>query len=678
MDSFADRSILLVEDDDITATLEQRILERYGFAVSRARNGEEAIAASRNNPFDLVLMDIDLGSGMDGTEAAREILSHRDIPLVFLSSHTEPEVVLKTEGITSYGYIVKNSGETVLLASIKMAFRLFDSRRKEKEKEERLAHFNRVLAAIRNVNQLILREKDKELLLSTAVVILIETRGFFSAWIGLYDKTGKIDYVVQAGLGDRFTPVENRLLSGSLIPCLALATETDRTVTIEDPGSYCTECPLHENYPAKSAMTIRLKHADSIYGILTVSFPHTLALDEDEKSVLEEVAGDIAFALYNIARDEARRLAEEKIAENERMYRTLLETTPEGFWYIDGEGKTVDVNNSIVKMTGYAREEIVGKSPLEFTNEENRTIFRNEIAQMPSRNHRTYEGAFMHKNGYLIPVLVNATIVLNANGDIAGSFSFMTNLSSQKKLQRELVEANHRLQESIEAKDKLFSIISHDLRSPFHAIIGFSEQISEELAAGSLENAVLFSRKIMESAMRANELLENLLQWARVQTSQIPYHPEKIRISLVADKAISHFQYSMAGKKLQIRNDIPQDLEITGDPFMQETILRNLISNAIKFSLPEGVIRLSSREEIGDVEIAIKDNGIGIPPADFDKIFALGSKVSRKGTSGEAGSGLGLILCREFVEKHGGKIRVQSQAKQGAAIYYTIPISPNI
>ncbi len=453
MNSFADRSILLVEDDDITATLEQRILERYGFAVSRARNGEEAIAASRDNSFDLVLMDIDLGSGMDGTEAAREILSQRDIPLVFLSSHTEPEVVLKTEGITSYGYIVKNSGETVLLASIKMAFRLFDSRRKEKEKEQRLAHFNRVFAAIRSVNRLIVREKDKKLLLSTAVETLIETRGFYSAWIGLYDNSGKVNYVVMAGLGERFIPVQAKLLSGDSIPCVALAAQNDGAATIEDPGSYCLECPLHENYPAKSAMTTRLKHADTIYGILTVSFPHTLALDEDEKSVLEEVAGDIAFALYNIARDEARRQAELKIAESEKRYRTLIETTQEGFWFIDGEAKTVDVNDAIVEMIGFSREEMIGKSPLDFTNEENRTIFRNQIAQIPSRKHRTYEVALLHREGYLVPVLVNSTTVFKANGDIAGSFAFMTNLSEQKKMQTDLQQANHRLQESIEAKD---------------------------------------------------------------------------------------------------------------------------------------------------------------------------------------------------------------------------------
>ncbi|HAE87916.1 TPA: histidine kinase, partial [Candidatus Marinimicrobia bacterium] len=130
------KKILLVEDETLIAMHEQMILEDYGYSVMVVSSGESAIESVQNTPdIDLILMDINLGDGIDGTEAARQILAEHDIPLVFLSSHTEREVVEKTEGITSYGYIVKNSGETVLIASIKMAFRLFSARMKEKEKE---------------------------------------------------------------------------------------------------------------------------------------------------------------------------------------------------------------------------------------------------------------------------------------------------------------------------------------------------------------------------------------------------------------------------------------------------------------------------------------------------------------------------------------------------------------
>lgn len=132
-----EKTILLVEDEAIIALAEKAMLERHGYAVLVARSGEEAVAiADSGRELSLILMDINLGAGMDGTQAAELILARHDIPLAFLSSHTEPEVVDKTEGITSYGYIVKNSGETVLLASIRMAFRLFKARAELRDKEE--------------------------------------------------------------------------------------------------------------------------------------------------------------------------------------------------------------------------------------------------------------------------------------------------------------------------------------------------------------------------------------------------------------------------------------------------------------------------------------------------------------------------------------------------------------
>ncbi len=145
MNSEKQKTILLVEDEPITARATQKILEKYKYRVILAYNGEEAIeTVPANAEIDIILMDIDLGSSMDGTEAAEIILAKHDIPLIFISSHTEREVVEKTEGITSYGYIVKNSGETVLIASIKMAFRLYNARFALLESEKRLKRAERI------------------------------------------------------------------------------------------------------------------------------------------------------------------------------------------------------------------------------------------------------------------------------------------------------------------------------------------------------------------------------------------------------------------------------------------------------------------------------------------------------------------------------------------------------
>jgi CheY-like chemotaxis protein len=159
------RTILLVEDEVIIAMTEKMQLENAGYHVLHVGTGETAVATvcDDSQPVDLILMDIDLGSGIDGTVAAERILEHKDIPLIFLSSHTEPEIVEKTEKITSYGYIVKNSGFTVLDASIKMAFRLFHSRKVLKEKERALSYQHDFMGYVIEHNRSAIAVHDKDL-----------------------------------------------------------------------------------------------------------------------------------------------------------------------------------------------------------------------------------------------------------------------------------------------------------------------------------------------------------------------------------------------------------------------------------------------------------------------------------------------------------------------------------
>ncbi len=158
------KKILLVEDEALIALYEAQILEKHNYSVITVHNAKAAIENALNDyEINLVLMDIDLGSGMDGTEAAEAILKERDLPIVFLSSHTEPEVVQKTEGITSYGYIVKNSGETVLVASIKMAFRLFEAKMNEERSKTELLHSRDLMRYIIEHSQSAIAVHDKQL-----------------------------------------------------------------------------------------------------------------------------------------------------------------------------------------------------------------------------------------------------------------------------------------------------------------------------------------------------------------------------------------------------------------------------------------------------------------------------------------------------------------------------------
>ncbi|MCK5768222.1 MAG: HD domain-containing protein [Candidatus Atribacteria bacterium] len=182
-----------------------------------------------------------------------------------------------------------------------------------KQVEEKIKHLNLVLRAIRNVNQLIVREKDPEKLLKGTCENLIKTRGYYNAWIVLLDKKGKLETYAETGLGKAFLPMIELLKKGRLTACGKKALKQLEVVITEDPASACTGCPLAQGYSGRGAMTIRLEHSGKVYGLMSISIPAHLAVDQEEQSLFEEVVGDIAFALYNIEMDKERKQAQERL-----------------------------------------------------------------------------------------------------------------------------------------------------------------------------------------------------------------------------------------------------------------------------------------------------------------------------------------------------------------------------
>jgi len=182
-----------------------------------------------------------------------------------------------------------------------------------KRKEEKIKHLNLVLRAIRNVNQLIVKEKNRERLLKGACNNLIETRGYYNAWIALLDKSGKLETYTEAGIGKAILPMVETLKKGELTVCGQKALKQQGVVTIKDPASTCPECPLVKQHSGRRAMTVRLEYSGKVYGIMSVSIPAHLAEDHEEQSLFKEVAGDIAFSIHNIELDEERKQAEERL-----------------------------------------------------------------------------------------------------------------------------------------------------------------------------------------------------------------------------------------------------------------------------------------------------------------------------------------------------------------------------
>lgn len=242
-----------------------------------------------------------------------------------------------------------------------------------------------------------------------------------------------------------------------------------------------------------------------------------------------------------------------------------------------------------------------------------------------------------------------------------------------KKKTRILQEKTASLEEINATKDKLFSVIAHDLKTPFNSILGLSGLLTEYLHEYDIAKLEYFSKNIHSTAKNTLNLLENLLCWAKSQTGEIKYKPEAINVEKIISETVNFFDAPASVKNITLNHIQNYEIEVDADQNMFRLVLNNLISNAIKFTHPNGKIDVYSIYRQKEVEITVSDNGTGMDEAVRDNLFKTNANPSSKGTENEDGTGLGLILCKEFVEKNGGTIWVESELGIGSDFSFTIP-----
>jgi len=257
---------------------------------------------------------------------------------------------------------------------------------------------------------------------------------------------------------------------------------------------------------------------------------------------------------------------------------------------------------------------------------------------------------------------------------------FLTSIGSQiafaierKKAEEEIMLKNSLLKKSNAEKDKFFSIIAHDLRGPLSAFMEATKILTEEIQDMSYDEIREISKELNKEASSIYALLENLLEWSRLQRGVLMFELKNVKLLELVGTTIEPLRAAAARKNIEIELNIPADAEVEADIHMIETVIRNLVSNAIKFTT-EGKITVSAEKyDERFIKVGIMDTGIGIPPELIPHLFSLTGNVKRPGTEGEPSSGLGLLLCKEFVEKHGGKIWVESEEGKGSIFSFTIP-----
>jgi signal transduction histidine kinase len=250
------------------------------------------------------------------------------------------------------------------------------------------------------------------------------------------------------------------------------------------------------------------------------------------------------------------------------------------------------------------------------------------------------------------------------------------NLQISNAIQK-LSESEEELQKLNKSKDRIFSVVAHDLRNPVAAVTGFSELLYDNFDQFPVETQKEYLLQILQGTQRLQNMLENLLIWARSQMKAVKYQPETIRVYDLLEDCIREVKPNLDHKKVQCQLDVDPPCEVFADRAMMHTVFRNLVINAIKFSFPGGTIRITSEAFKNDCHIRVSDEGIGIQPEIQAKLFTANEVVSTPGTTGEQGSGLGLVICKEFLERNHGQISVESEPGMGSTFVVTLPVTLN-
>jgi len=265
-------------------------------------------------------------------------------------------------------------------------------------------------------------------------------------------------------------------------------------------------------------------------------------------------------------------------------------------------------------------------------------------------------------------------LLTELTNDVAYGITAIRWKIAQAKAEEQLKKYAEDLKELNATKDKFFGIIAHDLKNPFTSILGASEVLTANAEEFDLETIKKFSMLLHNAGKTGYAILENLLEWSRSQTGSLSYIPRNVNVSELIKQELDNLTLIAAQKEITLQMSVPKDLFMKADLNMTHTILRNLLNNSLKFTHLKGSVNISATNSEAEVIITIRDNGIGISEEDQKKLFRMDIKFTTFGTAEERGTGLGLLLCKEFVEIQGGKIWVESIPGEGSSFKFTLPL----
>ena len=769
-------SILIVEDNNIVMLELKDRLEETGYnVVGYAPSGLEAIKKAQEFHPDLIMMDIRLKGEMDGIDAAARIKNELDIPVIYLTAHTDKDTLQRAKKTEPYGYVIKPFEERELFSTIEMALYKHEMEKKLKESRhwlsttlksigdaliatdskgvikiinrvaEDLTEWNYDDAYGRDINDIFkIKDKDNPIIITLRYlsigglsnITLIGKNGketpidFSSAPIK--EENGKISGIVLV-----FRDITDKIEAKELIEkqrvFLRQIIDTDPNfISVKDiEGKYELTNKAVAEALGTNIDEIIGKHDVDFFTSEEISYQRKIEkqvidsleeiyLPEDKlidangkihllqtfKRAIDSQDGDRKLVLSVASDITELKKTENALRESEQRIKTLLKAIPDIVlrFQLDGEVLDFHVHDTEVlfqnadilgekifnlfekdladKISAFSEKAIktgrvqIFEHNLDIDGRVNYKEIR--IVGLPSSQPEDFRDE-------CIIIIRDITEQKTAHAEVLKYLSEIKeskNILEQKTI--ELSGLNQKLNESEQilkalnaSKDKFFSIIAHDLRSPFTSLLGLTDYLASEYSNISADELKGISSNLLKSAKATFSLLENLLQWARIRTGRIKFNPESFNLKTVTFQMIDLYKGNALNKNISLETDVKKDINVFADLNMVETIFRNLISNSIKFTKEKGKILISVKEKDKFAEIRVEDNGVGISLDAIGKLFQIDQNVSTLGTNNEGGSGLGLILCKEFSEINKGEIFVKSETGKGSVFSFTLPLSKN-
>lgn len=339
---------------------------------------------------------------------------------------------------------------------------------------------------------------------------------------------------------------------------------------------------------------------------------------------------------------------------SEKRLLNIIASNYDGMLVVDLEGKVRMVNPAALKLFNRTEKEMLG-----------------HVIGIPINSTETNEIDLIHPDGQLCSVALGVSEIEWIN--YPAYLVSLRDITDRKKAEQEILKKNETLKLINTEKDKLFSIVAHDLKGPFFSFLGFTQMMAEELPTLSLEQLQKIAGSMRKSATNLYNLLENLLEWSCLQRGVTTFNPMRYPLHKKVAESILILTDSASKKSIDLKIEIPESMMVYTDEIMFASTMRNLVSNAIKFTRTGGKVSISANPAGNDmVEVCVKDTGIGMGEEVLKNLFDLEENTNRKGTEGELSTGLGLIITKEFIEKQGGKLRIESTVNQGSTFSFTL------